>query len=146
MTKIHHSAICVGNIEASLRFWQEGLGFVQLMDSEFEGDWPALFAAGTTRLRSVFLGDPADQSSGIVELVDFGAPLAGSAMPHGPTSGFFLLSVVTDVNAALARLDRLGLGGTPRRTRAYGVDMAVVVEPSGVRVELIDRDTAELSQ
>jgi len=30
--KIHHTAICTRDIEASMRFWQDGLGFVQQID------------------------------------------------------------------------------------------------------------------
>lgn len=29
---IHHSAICVRDLEPSLRFWRDGLGFTVLMD------------------------------------------------------------------------------------------------------------------
>jgi len=142
MAKVHHSAICVRDVEASLRFWRDGLGFEVLMDSSFDGDWDALFSAGSGRLRSIFLGAPGDESAGIVELVDFGtelddAPASGSpAAP--PAEGFLLLSVSCDVAATLARLEELGVGGEPRRISAYGVTMVVVREPSGLRVELID--------
>ena len=48
------------------------------------------------------------------------------------------MSVITDVDAALARLAALGLGGTPRRVDVSGVAMAVVRDPDGVPVELVD--------
>ena len=54
------------------------------------------------------------------------------------TSGFLLLSLTTDLGAALGRLRALGLGGEPRRIEAHGVGMAVVTDPDGVEVELID--------
>lgn len=138
--KIHHSAICVRDLEASLRFWRDGLGFEVQMDTSFNGDWDTLFSAGTERLRSVFLGDPDDESAGIVELVDFGPDAAVVDGPSidRPAEGFFLLSVNCDVEAVLARLADLGLGGAPRRITAFGVTMVVVTEPSGFRVELID--------
>jgi glyoxylase I family protein len=138
--KIHHSAICTRDIEASLAFWRDGLGFVVQMDQRFEGDWPALFGARQPALRSVFLGDPGDTTGGIVELVGFeggiddGPPLSGA-----PATGFFLLSVYLDIETTLRRLAALGLGGEPRRiTVPPGVQMAVVEDPNGVRVELID--------
>jgi hypothetical protein len=56
----------------------------------------------------------------------------------GPAVGFFLASVYTSVEAALARLADLSLGGEPRRITVHGVAMAVVTDPNGVRVELID--------
>lgn len=139
MPQIHHAAICSRDVEASLRFWRDGLGFIVMMDHVFEGDWPTLFEAKSTSLRSIFLGDPAYPDSGIVEIVDFGTDLALPAAHAGPVLGFLLVSVFTDVSAALERLAALGMGGPPRRTVTAGVEMAVVHDPSGVRVELIDR-------
>ncbi len=143
MSKIHHSAICVNDIDASVRFWRDGLGFGEIMDASFDGDWDALFSARSSRLRSVFLGDPDDASGGIVELVSFGTEPARGRSPDAPVEGFFLLSVNCHVDATLARLAELGLGGEPRRISAYGVTMVVVREPSGVRVELIDLPPVE---
>jgi hypothetical protein len=48
------------------------------------------------------------------------------------------VSVITDVEATLARLARLALGGAPRRVVVSGVEMAVVHDPDGVMVELVD--------
>jgi glyoxylase I family protein len=139
---VHHSAICVRDVEASLRFWRDGLGFEVLMDERFEGDWPSLLRAPSSSLRAVFLGDPAAPDRGIVELVDLGAVADGEPVPEAATQGFLLLSVFTDVGAALARLSALGLGGEPRRIESYGVAMAVVVDPDGVLVELVDTPAA----
>jgi glyoxylase I family protein len=134
--KVHHSAICTVDVEESLRFWRDGLGFAPIMDLTFEGAWRTLFDAPADTLRSVFLGDPAEPSTGIVELVDFGS-VPSSLPPTGPAVGFFLVSVYTDVDAALARLAELGLGGPPRRIEVSGVSMAVVRDPNGVLVELV---------
>jgi catechol 2,3-dioxygenase-like lactoylglutathione lyase family enzyme len=134
---VHHSAICVTDVDESLRFWRDGLGFSELMDQRFGGDWPTLLEAPTDSLRAVFLGDPADPRGGIVELVDLGS-VPGPPDPAPPRSGFLLLSVVTDVDAVLGRLAALGLGGTPRRVEVSGIAMAVVRDPDGVLVELVD--------
>lgn len=143
MAMIHHSAICVRDVDASLRFWRDGLGFEVLMDLGFDGDWPTLLHAPSDRLRAVFLGDPAHPDAGIVELVELGEVPPGAADPHGPaTSGFLLLSVICDLPAALDRLAALGLGGPPRRVEVSGIAMAVVVDPDGVQVELVDRGAA----
>jgi glyoxylase I family protein len=136
VSKVHHTAICTTDVDASLRFWRDGLGFQETMDLTFEGDWPTLFEAPSDQLRSVFLGDPTDPSGGIVELVDLG-PVPTGEPPAGPSTGFFLVSVYTEVEAALARLADLGVGGEPRRITVHGVDMAVVRDPNGVRVELV---------
>lgn len=137
MTVVHHSAICVRDVDESLRFWRDGLGFSVLMDERFRGDWPTLFNAPTDSLRAVFLGQPAVPDSGIVELVDLG-PSPGPSADGPPRSGFLLLSVFTDVAAALDRLAALDLGGTPRRVEVSGMAMAVVRDPDGVLVELVD--------
>ena len=148
MTVVHHSAICVGDVDASLRFWRDGLGFEVLMDHGFDGDWPKLLGAPSRRLRAVFLGDPGNPDSGIVELVDFGTGSGpagtegrdpGAPGPESSRPGFLLVSVLTDVDAATARLAELGLGGPPRQIEVAGVAMVTVVDPDGVVVELVDR-------
>jgi glyoxylase I family protein len=142
MSGIHHSAIVTVDVEQSMRFWRDGLGFTELFDNTFTGDWPALFGAKTDRLRSIFLGDPSTPDTGIVELVVFDGAGAASAAPDGPAIGFFLLSLQRDVDATLEKLAQLGFDDGVRRISmpAPGgktVDMAVITAPDGVRVELI---------
>ena len=112
------------------------------MDHTFDGDWPALFDGPSRTLRSVFLGDPGHPDAGIVELVVFDGAAAPPGVPSVASSaGFFLLSFFVDVDATLARLGALGLGGEPRRVEQPGPDgpvaMATVRDPDGVLVELI---------
>jgi len=149
--RLHHGAICVDDVEASLRFYRDGLGLAVLVDQVFEGDWPALFGAPSRSLRSVMLGDPARPDAGIVELVVFGgvgpdhAGSAGSEVVSTspsppPRRGFFLLSFFVDVPATLTRLAALGYHQV-RRIEQPGprgpVLMATVYDPNGVLVELI---------
>jgi glyoxylase I family protein len=138
---LHHAALCVHDLDASLRFYRDGLGLSALMDHRFDGDWPALFDARSHVLRSVFLGDPASTDAGIVELVVFDGGVEDAATPAPPTAGFFLVSFFVDVDATLARLRDLDLGGLPRRVEQPGpagaVPMATVRDPDGVLVELI---------
>jgi catechol 2,3-dioxygenase-like lactoylglutathione lyase family enzyme len=140
---VHHSAICARDVDSSLRFYRDGLGLEVMMDSEFDGDWPALFGAKVSRLHSVFLGDPAAPDSGIVELVSLDGMPDGPGPADQPMTGFFLLSFyVSDVDAVLTRLAELGLGGQSTRIAlpAPGgatVAMATVRDPDGVLVELI---------
>jgi glyoxylase I family protein len=142
--KIHHSAICTRDIDASVRFWRDGLGFVQQMDQIFEGDWPTLFRARAPELRSVFLGDPADTTGGLVELVEFPAGIDDGTPDEGPPQvGFFLVSVYLEVEPTLQRLASLGFNGEVSRiTLPQGIEMAVVHDPNGVRVELIGLGSA----
>ena len=148
--KIHHSAIVTNEVEKSLLFWTEGLGLSILMDEKFDGDWPKLFGATSTRLRSLFLGSPDDPHCGIVELVELGrldaeedAVIQGQVEigPPGasPMPGFLLLSLHADLAEVLPRLAALGLGGEPRVAEvAPGVRLCVVTDPNGVVVELMD--------
>jgi catechol 2,3-dioxygenase-like lactoylglutathione lyase family enzyme len=138
VAKVHHSAIATRDVEASLVFWRDGLGLQVLMDHSFEGPWPELFGAASTTLRSVFLGEAGAPDSGIVELValDGTAPPAPAA--PGPAEGFFLLSLHADLDTVLARLATLGIGGEPTVAAVGPVRLAVVHDPNGVAVELMD--------
>ena len=157
MARIHHTAIISRDVDASLRFWRDGLGFAVLMDFPFDGDWPALFGATSTSLRSVFLGDPAHADAGVIELVVFGDGVAvgeegvsgdtASADSGPPTSGFFLVSLHAEIDAVLPRLAELGMGGEPQVVEvAAGVRLAVVTDPDGVKVELMDQAQANLGR
>ncbi|MEO7428473.1 MAG: VOC family protein [Acidimicrobiales bacterium] len=130
------------DIEASLRFWRDGLGFDVVMDERFEGDWPTLLHAPTSSLRAVFLGDAKHPEAGIVELVDLGTVAPAGSSGDDAGAGFLLLSIMTDITAALERLAALGLGGPPRRVEVSGIAMAVVSDPDGVLVELVDSGAA----
>ena len=152
--RVHHSAIVVRDVQASLRFWRDGIGFEVMMDMSFDGDWRSLFGARSNRLRSLFLGDPAHPDAGIVELVQFDETEAepestnshegaeDRAAVTAPREGFFLLSCFVDVDETLTRLAALDLGGEARRITVPApgggaVQMATVVDPDGVLVELI---------
>jgi catechol 2,3-dioxygenase-like lactoylglutathione lyase family enzyme len=145
---VHHAAICTADIGRSMRFWRDGLGFTELFDHTFSGNWPELFGANSHQLRSIFLGDPQTPDTGIVELVVFeGAGAGASEAPApGPRHGFFLLSLQRDVDATLSALAVLGFTdgvrriGVPAPTGAT-VPMAVIRAPDGVLVELIGPPT-----
>jgi lactoylglutathione lyase len=139
MPKVHHTAVCVRDIDESLRFWVDGLGFEVIMDHEFSADWNTLLRADTTDLRAVFLGDPTNFDSGILELVDFGDATTDDAeAPEVAVHGFLLVSVMAPLEETLEKLAEMGLGGEPRRIRSAGVDVATIRDPDGVWVELMD--------
>ena len=138
MAKVHHSAIATRDVEASLVFWRDGLGLEVLMDQTFEGPWPALFATRSSTLHSVFLGESAAAESGIVELVATEGVGTTLAPPPAPPAGFLLLSLYADLDVVLPRLAALGVGGEPVVEAVGPVRLAVVHDPNGVRVELMD--------
>lgn len=142
MTRVHHTALCPTDFEASLHFYRDGLGMQPIMGPvEFEGDWPTLFGAKEEKLRSVFLGDPATPDGGIVELVELsGDPAAAATRPGPGVAGFFLISLYVDVPATLERLASIGVTDVRRIEVPAGADsvaMATVRDPDGVTVELI---------
>ncbi len=138
MAKVHHSAIGTRDVEASLAFWRDGIGLEVLMDRAFEGPWPELFGGAATTLRSVFLGEPDAPDAGIVELVELAGMAPPSASGPSPAAGFFLLSLYADLDTVLPRLASLGVGGEPVVKPVGPVRLAVVHDPNGVRVELMD--------
>jgi catechol 2,3-dioxygenase-like lactoylglutathione lyase family enzyme len=138
VAQLHHAAIVTRDVEASLVFWRDGLGFEVMMDHAFDGPWPALFGAASPTLRSVFLGEPAEPGGGIVELVQTEGSGSRPPSPDGPTEGFFLLSLYADLDTVLPRLATLGVGGPPVVESVGPVRLAVVRDPNGVLVELMD--------
>ena len=138
MGKVHHSAIVTHDVEASLVFWRDGLGLDLLMDHTFEGPWDELFGGTSTKLRSLFLGDAALPDSGIVELVDTGEVGPPAPGTQRGTAGFMLLSVYADLDQVLPRLASLGVGGEATVRPVGPVRLAVVHDPNGVTVELMD--------
>jgi catechol 2,3-dioxygenase-like lactoylglutathione lyase family enzyme len=142
--KVHHTAVCTRDVDSSLQFWRDGLGFTVLMDRTFAGDWPTLFGARQPQLRSLFLGEAGDDGGGLLELVEFvGGADDGRPPPPAPATGFLLVSVYGAVEPTLRRLADMGLGGPPRWITLGRVEMAVVHDPNGVAVELIDLGTGD---
>ena len=138
MAKVHHSAIVTHDVEASLVFWRDGLGLSVLMDHTFDGPWDELFGGTSTKLRSLFLGDAASPESGIVELVDTGETGPPCPGPRDRAAGFMLLSLFADLDQVLPRLASLGVGGEATVRPVGPVRLAVVRDPNGVTVELMD--------
>ena len=139
--KIHHTAVCTRDMDTSLRFWQDGLGFVQKMDASFDGDWPTLFGRASKDCGPSFWAIRTSRGRGSSSWWSFPAGWpTPPAPPSEPAIGFFLVSVYLQIEPALARLASLSLGGTPARISLEGgVQMAVVHDPNGLTVELIDR-------
>jgi len=157
--RVHHSAIVVHDLDSSLRFYRDGIGLEVLMDHVFEGDWRTLFDAPSNTLRSVFVGDHRNADAGVVELVVFHGEEPTPAGGSGPDSagapgatgapgadgaaagaGFFLLSFYVDVDAVLERLAALGFGPARRIDQPSPtgpVPMASLLDPDGVRIELV---------
>ena len=116
---VHHAGLCPADIEASIRFYRDGIGLSVLADFTMNADLEPLLGRRTSHVRAVFLGSPNSPQGGTLELLDLGdheirLEPEGSGTPH---RGLFLLSFEVPVAEVLERLARLGLGGAPRPCR-----------------------------
>lgn len=138
---IHHTVIRVRDMDRSIEYWRDGVGLELMMDGEFEGDWPTLFNAPSTSLRSVFLGDP-NRDGGILELVDFGTPGTRQPECEMPAEGLMLVAFQCDIDPALQRLSALGRAGPLRevtvQTPRGAVRIVLLEDPNGVHFELTE--------
>jgi catechol 2,3-dioxygenase-like lactoylglutathione lyase family enzyme len=140
VTALHHAGVCCRDIDASLRFYRDGIGLVVLADVTLAADLKPLLGVGTTSVRTIFLGEAAHPDAGIVELLDMGVASINDGDPQAgtPARGVFLLSLQVDVAVVLGRLADMGFGGAPlTMTVPGGAQAATVVDPDGVMVELL---------
>ncbi|WP_380873373.1 hypothetical protein ACFB49_41090 [Sphingomonas sp. DBB INV C78] len=142
---LKHRGICVSDLEASRRFYCEGLGFEPELDyGLIEGpDMDATMELEGVKLRAITLKHP---DGPVIELLHFLSP-----PPFGPRErrstiqyGLVHLSFrVDDMDAAADRLRAAG-GHVFEQTRARfdagGTTMLYCTDPDGVRIELMQMD------
>jgi lactoylglutathione lyase len=137
----------VGDLDASVRFYTEGVGFRELSGFEV----PATLAtdAGLTdakplSIRVLALGD--DDSATKLKLMQVAdtTPRTGDTdFIHSHTGFRYLTIFVDDTDAALARLERLGVKPIAKSpvalpgSLAAGMHLTCVRDPDGNLVELI---------
>lgn len=139
--RLSHLGLCVADLERSLRFWRDGLGFRERSSLDVAGDTAeALLGLRDVKLRAVYL-----ERDGLrLELLHFASPgHRGEAAPRPMNElGLTHLSVrVDDLDATLARLAGCGgrvLAGTRVAIPAARVRAAFVTDPDGTRVELVE--------
>lgn len=133
----HHLGICVTDLERSLRFWVDGLGFETTMVPPVGSEWAdALEIGGDVEFTAHFVKKGGYE----FELLHYTKP--GS---HGKPSaqrnqlGFTHLGVdVDDLDAAIDHL--VAHGGTlieGTRTKMGPMELVFIADPDGVRVELM---------
>ncbi len=137
----YHLCICVSDLERSLRFYCDGLGFVRNEGFSIGSDMaPLVQIDGELALTSVYLG-----LSGVrLELWHFEQPPAERPAQRPMNSiGLTHFAIrVDDIDAAIARAEAHG-GRCLRSTRTradtdgFRSDIVYVLDPDGVRVELL---------
>ena len=100
----HHAAICTRDWDASMRFWTDGMGLVQMFEGTMPGPWAALFAASGDALRSVFLHDPIVDDAGLDRLAAIGMGGAPRRVELPAPDGPVAMAVVRDPNGVLVEL------------------------------------------
>jgi lactoylglutathione lyase len=130
---LRHVGICVGDLDRSIRFYGEGLGFVVTERYDLEREMAEI--NGTARVTLQFL----ERGATRIELLAFAEPRpVGSPSAVRNQLGLtHLCFVVPDVHAATVHL--VDCGGTLVVGSQPGADppTAFVSDPDGTRIELI---------
>jgi catechol 2,3-dioxygenase-like lactoylglutathione lyase family enzyme len=146
--EVHHVALCVRDLERSVAFYSDVLGFRKSLDIRLEDpdrNTRLLEAPPGTQARSAMLRK-ARSTVGQIELIQFAPPLAAPAGPPPTgTPGVLLLSFeVTgeELDAIHARLLARGIRchGKPEAIDipGYGrIESLVFRDPDGVMLELV---------
>lgn len=137
----HHIGICVTDLEKSLKFWCEGMGFETTMVPPVGGEWSdALEIGGEVDFTAHFIKRDGFE----FELLHYRSPgTHGSPSMSRNQLGFTHFAVyVDDLDAEIARLVECG-GTVIDRTRTkigegpMSVELVFIADPDGVRVELM---------
>lgn len=132
-----HVTLVVSDLERSLRYYCEGLGFEELYRIEAGQEVAAVgLFEGEVRFNSVLVG----RDGLVLQIVHFPSPgVTGSpgVKPLNECGLTHIGIVVEDVGRAVEALVKLGgsvIDGT--RTRIEGADIVMTLDPDGTRIEI----------
>jgi catechol 2,3-dioxygenase-like lactoylglutathione lyase family enzyme len=140
ITRFSHVGICVSDLERSVAFYRDGLGFSEVHRLDVTGEAPeTLLGLQDVDLDAVFL-----ERDGVrIELLHFRWPAhRGSGEPRPMNAlGLTHLSLrVDDLAAAIAAVEGVG-ARVLHATRTWNAELAsgavFAVDPDGTRIELI---------
>jgi glyoxylase I family protein len=136
-----HVGICVTDLDRSLHFYREALGFEELGRLDMQGKpLDQLNQLEGVKVRTAFLGRDGSR----LELIEFQSP--GSVGPRAarPMNQLGLTHLafrVTDLDAVCAKIEAAG-GSLIRETRMEHpgpTRVIMALDPDGLRVELVER-------
>ena len=134
-----HYGLCVSELDRSMRFYTEGLGFQHVITHDIGNEYgKALEVEGNVKLSSVFL----TRDGVSMEILAYDSPSTyGEPSAHRNQLGLTHLSfAVDDVDSVVEKL--IGLGGSvmpDTDTKMEGGGRLIFcADPDGTRVELIE--------
>ena len=142
MTVRSHAGICVSDLERSLRFYCDALGFRPAEVYDVGDEFGALMELEGVRLRSQFIEDGAGVR---LELLYFASPPSDGTRRRRPLNRFGISHLsfhVDDVDAVAEKIRRSG-GEVHDHTRTTlgnpggAPDFVYCSDPDGTRIELM---------
>lgn len=139
---LSHLGICVSDLERSLRFYVEGLGFEPVASHRVGDEFAALLELDGVALESRMLA----RDGVTIELLGFARPRPCGSPERRPMNqlGLTHLSLrVDDLDAVAREIERFGgaVVGHTRTTIEAGsarLEFVYCTDPDGVRIELMD--------
>jgi len=137
-----HLGICVSDLDASLRFYCEGLGFELVASHQVGAEFAGLMEVDDVQVESRMLS----RDGVTIELLGYVSPGVtgdGTRRPMNQLGLTHLSLRVDDVEAVAATVEALG-GSVVRGTRTsvdlgqVQLDFLYCTDPDGVRIELMD--------
>jgi catechol 2,3-dioxygenase-like lactoylglutathione lyase family enzyme len=137
-----HLGICVADLERSIRFYRDALGFEVAERHTVGQDFATLMEFDRVDLTSQFMR----RGATAIELLSFAEPAVEGTPERRPVNRLGLTHLsfrVTDLEAVAARISECGgqvLDGTMTTIDLGGTALRFVycTDPDGVRVELMD--------
>jgi glyoxylase I family protein len=139
---LSHIGICVANLERSLVFYRDGLGFRERSKLDVSGAAvDTLLQLSGTQLRAIYL----ERDGTRIELLQFSEPGHtgdGSERPMNQLGLTHLSLRVSDIDASIEDLTHLG-GRAMLETRIdharFHTSAIFVSDPDGTRIELVEQ-------
>jgi lactoylglutathione lyase len=142
MATASHVGLCITDLDRSLHFYCDGLGFEQVEGFDLDSAHvPGLDAALEVPGRVVLRSQMIVLDGFKIELLYYRQPAVGGEPSHHRNQrGLTHLSFwVDDVDAAIERLVKCG-GTLVEGTRQQpGIDLVFIADPDGTRVELMQQ-------